>query len=929
MTPTSVLIPNSFAARGARRKMEPDSGAELAIAGIAEILPSQGKFQDEFKAILKNPDAVSRWDEIISLGVRLKQERQLEVATKVLGIAAQAAAQPAQREQAAAELNAVLGAGATGMRIEFLTSSFASDAIQPKLIVPMMAGSFFGRLAGTALTGRLAQAAPGLLTSGTGARFVAGLASLAVEAPVFAGTQWTMNGYQGEFGDSLKRAGLTLGLLKLAGGATGEALRGLHGVGPLGATRLQNLTGLTHAILPQTAVFGSLLLSHDLEKRLGWIQDRPGANTFTDTLASMLNLSVGAHLGGRALGGELVKLQTEMSARSESALAARRPAFDRINEILGNYLQGRAGALAIANAAPISPAQGEPPGKVPQLWMASQLEPENRKPSKDSGGKSSTQLMKPEGDSKLLVKPASLRNTVLVRDAMMVGLKTLFSIDTLKRNTAPFIGYSALSAGFMALGHPILGATLFIGGGLFLIGSHVWRNVAYFLESGSANRSRNQIELSLNSRYAKETKVIPQSDAAFVEKVNGIAREMEWSPQVVLARQLNDRDAATIRETLDNYYGPNLAAKLSIILRGKLTQAAPQVIEALNLKGLTNEAIAHLLKGIGELGAPDARKVLETWATGNGRVKNAEIRIAAASALIENGGAEVALQVLEELYEKGGTKRKHELELPLALAKLALGRPAKEMRVHLLNYWREFDPIDYPSIQVVSKMRDRELIAMILGEKERKILADAKESLREKDPELYEKIYPDPESEPSEAKKDEIHPIDQLRAKYPDLHQAIFRTEMPAIKNPDWIRLGQIIWNPEMAIDPRVTAEAITILQGFLAEWGPIRDELLPILEKWVERGTALDANEAVLARSLMHPKLGSTRGLHQVRKLLNNPKLEHAPEALLELGWALAEAGAKTEATEIAKKLLQIPHLAIEAGKLMDKLDPTWDETN
>jgi len=68
---------------------------------------------------------------------------------------------------------------------------------------------------------------------------------------------------------------------------------------------------------------------------------------------------------------------------------------------------------------------------------------------------------------------------------------------------------------------------------------------------------------------------------------------------------------------------------------------------------------------------------------------------------------------------------------------------------------------------------------------------------------------------------------------------------------------------------------------------------------------------------------------MHQLRRLINNPKLEHSPEALLEIGWALAEAGAKTEAKEIAEKLLKVPQVSIEAGRLMDSLDPAWDETN
>ncbi len=928
MTESTAASFNSFGARAVRHSyLSGPTSDQAALKSIQELLKgAAAPVQKELLSILKNRSPEFRWEEMIQLGVRLKADQRLELSAQVLGIAAQAAPVLSQRLHATRELDALLGKGSTGLRAEFLSSRFLSEVTDAKLIVPMLAGTLVGRLAGTVATGRLAQAAPTWLTRGFGARTSASLAAYFLEVPVFAATQWALSGGAHPMEDHLKRAGLTLGVLKLAGGGS-QAIGGV-------LTRRLGMGGANPAlqVLQQTGIFGGLLTAHRLETAFGWRPETDGATTVTDTLAAMASLSVGANLGMRALGPRFAQFQTEMAARTETLLGQRNPLasgpyFEKIGEWLAGSGNSPGLALQTAGGRPIPTRVGT---GLAQNWMAAQMSalPEGQGPS--SGGKGGPLVKVENNPAELFPQKSPLEKPLLIRDAALIGLKTLFSVDTLQQNLKPFVAWSLISGGFMALGYPTLGLVVFIGSIVGLIGGQVRRNVSDFLDTGAPDRSRDRIHVSINRAAAKKAGPAP-GDPEFQKKVQEAAQDVGWTEQLLLARQLKNQTPAVLRETLNKYFGNNLMAKLTLIREARLAQGAELFEEALELKGIGNEAYAWLLRGLGELGGTKAEAVFLARARG----KNPRVRLAAAKELIETEHAALAHLTLLELEKdppaRGKKEFLREVYLALARVKLELGLPHIEQRAPLLQYWKlNKGQVDYPSLQVLRRMDDRELFEMIFDHKAMMRQQEAMAELKEKDRGLYLEIQKldrleieaeegDPAERPAKS------PQVQLREKFPDLYRDIF-FEPGVFRNPAWSPLARYIWNPELHPDPRATAEVVGILEGMLNKdtWGPIGEGLVKILDHWVERGTALSHHEAILARKLLESPLGSTAGVHKIRKLID--KGGHSPESLLELAWALTGHGAKVEASEIAQGLLKIPETAQGAGRLMDQLDPGWD---
>lgn len=293
---------------------------EALVGQLRDALKAQGLSAADGKkldSLVKSPDGEFFWQEILALGRDFNRKQQPEKAGTVFYFLVQAAPE-AQRPGAQRELDAVMGQGNAGLRAEFLVSSFVQNATDYRSVVPMLAGSLVGSTISTAALGRLATArSAGLLTRGFGARSLAGLIGLSMEVPVFAFANRALAGSASPVGDDLTRAALTLGALKVFGAAGNRALASQWLAGtPAGGA-------LARSLVPQVSIFAGMLGAHWLEQKAGLRPHGDGATTLTDTLASMVSLSVGAHLGHSLLGPKFAAFQRELAFRVENADSGR------------------------------------------------------------------------------------------------------------------------------------------------------------------------------------------------------------------------------------------------------------------------------------------------------------------------------------------------------------------------------------------------------------------------------------------------------------------------------------------------------------------------------------------------------------------------------------------------------------------------------
>ncbi len=227
------------------------------------------------------------------------------------------------RKEAESRLGAVQGSGAFAPRFEFLLKRLVKDATNPATILPMMAGSMaFGLVRGAALSRLASVAKCGFFTRGMGARFAAASAGFSVEVPTFALSSRAMRHASSEAGlgpestveQDLAGAAITLGLLKSLSFLGQIGFQKLHGMRADGVvTRLRGWVPASHFVFTQGAMFTGLTAAHKAEERLG-LRPRVDGGTFAiDTLASMVSLGIGAHLGHRALGEGFARWNRELN----------------------------------------------------------------------------------------------------------------------------------------------------------------------------------------------------------------------------------------------------------------------------------------------------------------------------------------------------------------------------------------------------------------------------------------------------------------------------------------------------------------------------------------------------------------------------------------------------------------------------------------
>ncbi|MDL1872113.1 hypothetical protein FBR05_07880 [Deltaproteobacteria bacterium PRO3] len=288
---------------------------------------------EEILSLAAEREARALGEGLISLGIRLENAERLDAAAGVFAVVAGALREGPLQERARARLDAILGRGAVLPRMEFLGRRLAAQASDPAMIAGMAGAGLAFRMTRLAALSRL-SAGSGFLSRPWVARGLANVAGFGVESVAFTGSVRAANAALGRTQDWSARAlwqeyaagTLTLGALKLTGAL---ARLGVSRIGPHPSI----LGRFTQAALPQAALFGGILLSHDLEARLGLRPHVDGATSITDALGTLLQFHVGGRLAREVSGPRLQRLEQELERRATALEAdgarAPRVAFQR------------------------------------------------------------------------------------------------------------------------------------------------------------------------------------------------------------------------------------------------------------------------------------------------------------------------------------------------------------------------------------------------------------------------------------------------------------------------------------------------------------------------------------------------------------------------------------------------------------------------
>jgi superfamily II DNA or RNA helicase/DNA-directed RNA polymerase alpha subunit len=262
---------------------------------------------------------------LLNIGRSLKKALDEAKAGLIFQMLGQDAIPIKAREAAKAEYDAMVGQGSTGMRVEHLANRFFKDAADYKTIVPMLGSTALFSVVRTAAAAKLATSGLDFISRGLGLKIASAFFGSAVEIPTFALSGRALHKIFGDqvresVSEDLLSAGITLTFLKGFGFAGNKAYAQLHQLNELGlSTRLAGLSKFTQPLLSQSFMFAGLLTAHKAEEKVGRRAHVDNATTITDTLASMVSLGVGGHLGNRVLGSGYAKFQQEMEFRMGNA----------------------------------------------------------------------------------------------------------------------------------------------------------------------------------------------------------------------------------------------------------------------------------------------------------------------------------------------------------------------------------------------------------------------------------------------------------------------------------------------------------------------------------------------------------------------------------------------------------------------------------
>lgn len=278
----------------------------------------------EAEALLQERDPELFFQGLLVFAGRQQKMGNLKVAAAIYERVGANSSSPSIAERAKQGLAALSGTAAFGQRAEFLLSQFSHQASDYRMIVPMIAGSALFNLTRAATLGRLA-ASEAWFSRGLAARVAANLSSFAVEVPSFSLLSRGLMDLSGEsmswspgaVAKDLASTTLMLGALKSFGYLGNQAYLKVHGLNEIGAAmRLKAFERFSQAMIPQASAFSGMLFAHHVETELGLRPKIEGASVVTDTLASLLSLGVGSHLGRRALGAGFQSWESELGIRT-------------------------------------------------------------------------------------------------------------------------------------------------------------------------------------------------------------------------------------------------------------------------------------------------------------------------------------------------------------------------------------------------------------------------------------------------------------------------------------------------------------------------------------------------------------------------------------------------------------------------------------
>ncbi|HKY62027.1 MAG TPA: hypothetical protein VJR29_01280 [bacterium] len=228
--------------------------------------------------------------------IELKRQGRLNLAARLEGRYPEAAgrlyAELAGEERgddvsrkASSRLAVLQGRGTFGAQAERLVSEIGRNVLDPKFLVPMMAGSVAFSLTRAYAGARLAAlGAP--WGQGLSGRLLAGGIGFGAEIPTFVILQRQMASTTASWGQDFFHAGLSLGLLKLSA--------------PLFAAPLKRLP--SQALLPHAAGGLSLFAVNRLEQSWGLRPANDAWTSLAESFAAYFSLSAGLRAGRSLLG---------------------------------------------------------------------------------------------------------------------------------------------------------------------------------------------------------------------------------------------------------------------------------------------------------------------------------------------------------------------------------------------------------------------------------------------------------------------------------------------------------------------------------------------------------------------------------------------------------------------------------------------------
>ncbi len=317
-----------------------------------------GQARQELETLAREPDPELFLEGLLAFGGRQEQADRVELAAQfyqVLGQHAGNFAGIASRAQQ--RLDAILGRGPAGNRIEFLGRRFAREATSPAALIGMAgAQAVFGLTRAALLSRLLASPTSHAWTRGLGARALASSGAFLLEAPSFVaftrGAKAALGVQQdwssGAWGHEVAGSFFALGAMKITGWAGGSLYRRVQGTA--GTAPFQGLA-------TQTSLLGGILLGNALETAVGLRERRDGATTLIDSLALLLQFNVAGNLLHRGLGPRWAGFNRGLDLRGESLNRS----------FLGRFLFGGLNGSPASRLAPegvptelLSPRPGNP-----------------------------------------------------------------------------------------------------------------------------------------------------------------------------------------------------------------------------------------------------------------------------------------------------------------------------------------------------------------------------------------------------------------------------------------------------------------------------------------------------------------------------------------------------------------------------------------